>query len=750
MMEPTQLNGQVGQQQNSPIQNGHPNGHAISQKTSHDGLEGVSVVAIKDDEEQCSLKSLAHHLHSPSSSTSSSESSSSLNGDETFINGSQHLPSPNMQPVDIDVSNLTTASNASTSISAALVSSSPVVSPTTPTPSSVSLMLRQRLHPSPLDAISGQTSLEAPLLESIDTPKQSGDVYSSAGTSKDDGGDGEGIQQGTKIIIPDPSTLVPSIDTNVNSNPLPSSIPNSTTSTPAPTSRPTSTVIDTALFSNRPAPPSPALSRRVSGAPSIASSTHSSASNSRPRSRSSITRRPSMGASRASLRMSGVGSDARRQSLGNQLNQFERSIISSLPVDPLNNVTFTPSPSSTQQATSSTTMTAPSVIPDATISPTTTLIPNATLVSDPVPTTAITPTATSSLPEPSPTLPAPAPARIYIKVRDFGFPPSDERHLGLGDDIPKANRVHRLNRKLGGPDRATARAAAAALDPSSSSAGMDGGRSRRTDSIGSMGSMDSSDADAEEEEEEDDGGEGWGGIGISGWGKGGSSSKGWDGFKLGMGRFSWSIRSNHSNIQNGNEDGSDKDKTLKGTSTSTTTTMKNGIFPSRKDLDMNFMDSSSSSSDDDDDDDDKRRGRRRANDQGITEEFDDDDDDFDVDDRDGEDGEYEYEEPQEPLYPGLYRALYAFEPEGVAEMELDEDQIVRVVGRGGGIGWAVVVDERGGDEVEGKVQVKHALVPEGYLEAVRLDCEDEEEEEGFEVVENKDGDGDGDAVVVNA
>jgi hypothetical protein len=76
----------------------------------------------------------------------------------------------------------------------------------------------------------------------------------------------------------------------------------------------------------------------------------------------------------------------------------------------------------------------------------------------------------------------------------------------------------------------------------------------------------------------------------------------------------------------------------------------------------------------------------------------------------------------------------------MAEMESDEDQIVRVVGRGGGIGWAVVVDERGGDELEGKVQVKHALVPEGYLEAVRLDWEDEED--GFEV--------DGDAVVVEA
>lgn len=101
----------------------------------------------------------------------------------------------------------------------------------------------------------------------------------------------------------------------------------------------------------------------------------------------------------------------------------------------------------------------------------------------------------------------------------------------------------------------------------------------------------------------------------------------------------------------------------------------------------------------------------------------DDDDDFD-----------DYEDPAEqvgegedhverPLFPGLYRALYTFEPEGTAEMALEEDQIVRVVGRGGGVGWAIVA--RGGDE-------GHALVPEGYLELVSLDQEQEQpgEEDG--------------------
>lgn len=86
-----------------------------------------------------------------------------------------------------------------------------------------------------------------------------------------------------------------------------------------------------------------------------------------------------------------------------------------------------------------------------------------------------------------------------------------------------------------------------------------------------------------------------------------------------------------------------------------------------------------------------------------------------------EEGEYP-EGEEEPLYPGLYRAVYAFEPEGTAEMRLVEDQIVKVVGRGGGVGWAVVVCE---DDTEvgegGEKKVKHALVPESYLEPVQFD-----------------------------
>ncbi|KZT23221.1 hypothetical protein NEOLEDRAFT_1136848 [Neolentinus lepideus HHB14362 ss-1] len=79
------------------------------------------------------------------------------------------------------------------------------------------------------------------------------------------------------------------------------------------------------------------------------------------------------------------------------------------------------------------------------------------------------------------------------------------------------------------------------------------------------------------------------------------------------------------------------------------------------------------------------------------------------------DAEDEDEGEEAPLYPGLYKALYAFVPEGTAEMALEEEQIVRVIGRGGGVGWAVVMKPEGG----------HALVPESYLEPVKLDDEEE-------------------------
>jgi len=42
----------------------------------------------------------------------------------------------------------------------------------------------------------------------------------------------------------------------------------------------------------------------------------------------------------------------------------------------------------------------------------------------------------------------------------------------------------------------------------------------------------------------------------------------------------------------------------------------------------------------------------------------------------------------------LLRSLGLPEPEETAEMALEEDQIVHVMGRGGVVGWAVVVDSR--------------------------------------------------------
>ncbi|KAG8931495.1 hypothetical protein FRC00_000760 [Tulasnella sp. 408] len=64
--------------------------------------------------------------------------------------------------------------------------------------------------------------------------------------------------------------------------------------------------------------------------------------------------------------------------------------------------------------------------------------------------------------------------------------------------------------------------------------------------------------------------------------------------------------------------------------------------------------------------------------------------------------------------PGVYRALYRFEPEGSAEMALEEDQEVRCLGRGGGEGWFVAVKE-----VTDTGEVIHALVPEGYMQLIR-------------------------------
>ncbi|KAJ1308235.1 hypothetical protein OPQ81_003950 [Rhizoctonia solani] len=72
-----------------------------------------------------------------------------------------------------------------------------------------------------------------------------------------------------------------------------------------------------------------------------------------------------------------------------------------------------------------------------------------------------------------------------------------------------------------------------------------------------------------------------------------------------------------------------------------------------------------------------------------------------------------------PFIPGIYRAMYPFEPEGTAEMALVEDQRVNVLGRGGGVGWVVVLKSDG----------EQALVPEGYLELVRPSLDDDDDDD---------------------
>lgn len=196
-----------------------------------------------------------------------------------------------------------------------------------------------------------------------------------------------------------------------------------------------------------------------------------------------------------------------------------------------------------------------------------------------------------------------------ICIRDFGYPATDERHRGLGPDVPKPNRPAVINRL-------------------------------------------EADSDKEEDKDEDDEGD-----------------EGWSRFRWGIGRLSWNFGASHpSSSSSPSAGGSGGDG-----------------FPSKSDLERNFVEA------DDDDD------------------HEDEDEFYDVE---------EEESVDEPLLPGLYKALYAFEPEGTAEMALEEDQIVRVVGRGGGVGWAVVVVDK---EKNKAMQQQHALVPESYLELVQLD-----------------------------
>jgi hypothetical protein len=124
-------------------------------------------------------------------------------------------------------------------------------------------------------------------------------------------------------------------------------------------------------------------------------------------------------------------------------------------------------------------------------------------------------------------------------------------------------------------------------------------------------------------------------------------------------------------------------------------------FPSRMYLDRNFLDDEAAAEEEEEEEEDE-------------EDEEDEDTSCDMESHEGdeEEGEEEAEE-EEPLYRGLYRAMYAFDPKGTVEMALVEDHIVRIVGRGGVVGgrlWSTIAI----------VSVMDLLVPESYLEPVRL------------------------------
>lgn len=201
-----------------------------------------------------------------------------------------------------------------------------------------------------------------------------------------------------------------------------------------------------------------------------------------------------------------------------------------------------------------------------------------------------------------------------VKIRDFAFAKSDERHIGKGPDVPRPNRPR-----------------------------------HRTSILSVSSSSSSTPGDAEDDLEDEHRQQGWG-------------------------PFRWNTLSSH----------------FWGTDTREGNTGQAG--PSRSDFERNFDTSSSSPVEEPGGD---------GFDSNAQEE---------EDYEEGWDGGTGINE-DEPLLPGIYRALYPFEPEGTAEMALEEEQIVRVVGRGGGVGWAIVEQEGGG----------HALVPESYLELLEAD-----------------------------
>jgi hypothetical protein len=83
-----------------------------------------------------------------------------------------------------------------------------------------------------------------------------------------------------------------------------------------------------------------------------------------------------------------------------------------------------------------------------------------------------------------------------------------------------------------------------------------------------------------------------------------------------------------------------------------------------------------------------------------------------------------------PLRPGIYRVLFTFAAESPAEMSVNEDQLIRVLGRGGGEGWVVALRSWTPEKdvsiipeatEEASHEEEHGLVPESYIELHRIE-----------------------------
>ncbi|KAJ3966916.1 hypothetical protein EV361DRAFT_933138 [Lentinula raphanica] len=276
-----------------------------------------------------------------------------------------------------------------------------------------------------------------------------------------------------------------------------------------------------------------------------------------------------------------------------------------------------------------------------------------------------------------------------------------------------------------------------------------GSTSSTASSVSSTGSRSEvSDVDEREDDDEEDG------LG------------GWAGFRFGLARLSWGFGNSNSTglpapastskTQNASNTTSNPSVTASTASNNANPNFK--AFPSQSDLDRNFgFDATSSESGDESSNNSTDTEEGRGLDSPSPLDY---DRGYNYDEGaygqipnsafpsaspyPGSGEGYVYEDDsldsieEGELVPGQYRALYSFEPEGPSEMKLVEGEVVKVIGRGGGGGWAVVVDkyaevssgsenaETGGvsgdgDSNNSTATHKYALVPESYLEFIQAD-----------------------------